>query len=1299
MSFRTSTSGSTRARNRSLFTACEAIERRVMMCGLPHEAMIAAPAWDQKIEDNIAAAAPESGPEAVSIVWSNRGLASDNFAATFGTSAGTARAVVDAALNDWEQVITSWNRADGTTSLQVNISIGGTGFGGAGAPDATAPADGKPRTGSFTLTAGNPAAFPDVNDSNGWYLDANPEDHGEFNDGIVNAFHGIGTGLGSDFYSVVAAELTHVLGLISDQNNSGGSFNGYDLENSGLATFTNIDDNAEGGGNGHFWVFDGPTVNHLMTSYNSGNQTDASWGNIVHSAGSGGNINFAGANWRGSEDPGNAEFAGSQRNLPSWVMAHVLRDAYGYSIIDPEQFGTFYANLSTAGVLTVRGGDAQTTGGVSNDQIFISREGSEIVVSVDSGDDVPGTRQLSGDGNLPAWTSRFSAAGVNSIVVDTGAGDDDIFVYGVPSGTTVSVNAGTGNDFVQVGDGDIDDAATGLQGNVTVNGGTGTDSLGYYDLTDNVGADTYILTSTTIDKAAFTGLVTYNNADLENITITANGFDNNFDVNSVAALPQYFLNGFGGNDTFMFDVDFDTNIDGFVSCSGGAGTDAVFVDDSADPLNDAYLFSGNRFEKLTFGDGAVSASSSTEQFDVTLNPDSNTINIPQVSSFLSVTIRGGDGNDAFTIGNNNLDVNLPGTLRVEGGLGTDSVVIDDSSDTGDDGYTLTNTQLNKSGAHVVNYFTFESFRLDANTGANSIDVLSTFSNCPLTINGFAGDDSLNVNDGTSFLFNFGSDITFNGGTGTSDDVNITDTAFGGTGTYTATNGHVVLPFNGADVFHTGTENLLINGSNGNNTINIDQTNILTLVLGDDGDDIINVGNGDFDSNITADVLVLGGIGTNVAVIEDTLDAGDNTWTITAGSVHKDTGLGDLLTSFFGPTIDNVRIDAGAGNSTFNINSIGSSTTAENLTINAGAGNDTVSVAAGDVNGDLYGDVVVNGESGVDAMTINDTADTASETWTITNVNVTATDWASTLTYGTLENFTLEGSGVANTVTVNSTFGATAYLLKGNGGADNLNVVGNNAVITLDGGAGLDNVNINADAVGTASARFANNQDLALVNIGLGGLLSLNASKLLVDTQTSSINGRLDLSNGGFIDRAAAAEGTYRPRLVTGYAAGAWTTAAQPAIFSSAAAGGPANDALGYGFASEVGAAAFFGSAVAAGDFLIRYTLYGDADLSGGVNLDDFTRLAAAFGTPANWSRGNSNYDANVNLDDFTALAANFGLNVPADLPRAVETPASSMVGAVASSMNPFSTIPVGSIESRSEQTVIDDLLLSSGAIV
>jgi hypothetical protein len=60
--------------------------------------------------------------------------------------------------------------------------------------------------------------------------------------------------------------------------------------------------------------------------------------------------------------------------------------------------------------------------------------------------------------------------------------------------------------------------------------------------------------------------------------------------------------------------------------------------------------------------------------------------------------------------------------------------------------------------------------------------------------------------------------------------------------------------------------------------------------------------------------------------------------------------------------------------------------------------------------------------------------------------------------------------------------------------------------------------------------------------------------------------------------------------------------------------------------------------------LVRYTRYGDADLNRVINLDDFNRLAANFGsTDAFWHEGDFNYDTLVNLADFNLMAANFGL--------------------------------------------------------
>jgi len=643
---------------------------------------------------------------------------------------------------------------------------------------------------------------------------------------------------------------------------------------------------------------------------------------------------------------------------------------------------------------------------------------------------------------------------------------------------------------------------------------------------------------------------------------------------------------------------------------------------------------------------------------VTLNPDNNSINIPQLSSWLSVTVRGGNGDDAFTTGNNNLDSNMLGTLRVEGGAGVDSVVIDDSSDTGNDTYTLGNSLLTKPGVSI-SYATFESFRLDCNSGDNDIDVLATLSNCPYTINGFAGNDQLFVNDGSSFLFNFGSDITFNGGSGTTDQVNVSDTQFSGAETWAINNGHVALPFNSADVFFSATESLVVTGGNGGNTFNINQTNIDTFVLGGDAADTMNIGDGNFTTNIAAGLLVVGGNGSDLAIIQDTLNAASNTWTISSSAVTHDGASGSVLVSFFGPTIDAVRIDAGAGNSVFNVNSIGSASTSMNLNIQAGNGADTVNLADGNF-ADMFGAVTVNGQGGSDSVVVNDLADAGADTYTLNSTTFSKSDWAFSHTYSSVENFRLEANGANNVITVNSTNVSTSYELRGNNGADTFNIFESNVAVVVDGGAALDVVNVNTDNIGSASARFANNQDLANLNIGAGGLVTLDVGKRLIDTVDAVISGRLNLTDGGFIDRAAANEATYRTLLTNGFQGGTWN-GPQPAIFSTAAAGGPTNDGIGYGTGAQTGLVNFFGSAVAAGDLLIRYTLNGDSNLDGSVNINDFALLAANFNTAnTNWSRGNYNYDLNTDISDFAQLAANFNMVVPSDPPRPAASPFSAV---------------------------------------
>jgi beta-glucanase (GH16 family) len=98
--------------------------------------------------------------------------------------------------------------------------------------------------------------------------------------------------------------------------------------------------------------------------------------------------------------------------------------------------------------------------------------------------------------------------------------------------------------------------------------------------------------------------------------------------------------------------------------------------------------------------------------------------------------------------------------------------------------------------------------------------------------------------------------------------------------------------------------------------------------------------------------------------------------------------------------------------------------------------------------------------------------------------------------------------------------------------------------------------------------------------------------------------------------------------------------AQSLLTSSAA---DSDHALGFAEASLLGLTSFSGETVDDTSVLVKFTLAGDTNLDGTVNLTDFNRLAANFGGAGRlWFQGDFNYDGTVNLTDFNLLAGNFG---------------------------------------------------------
>lgn len=150
-------------------------------------------------------------------------------------------------------------------------------------------------------------------------------------------------------------------------------------------------------------------------------------------------------------------------------------------------------------------------------------------------------------------------------------------------------------------------------------------------------------------------------------------------------------------------------------------------------------------------------------------------------------------------------------------------------------------------------------------------------------------------------------------------------------------------------------------------------------------------------------------------------------------------------------------------------------------------------------------------------------------------------------------------------------------------------------------------------------------------------LAQNVGTATVSSLTINENASLDLTNAQlFVDYGSGADpaATIRSEIISGYNGGKWNGTG---IMSSTAAAN-SSYAIGYADGSEDK-----GTTAAAGQVLIKFTLIGDANLDGTVNLTDLLALLNNYGqTSEDWSDGDFNYDGTVNLTDLLALLNNYG---------------------------------------------------------
>jgi autotransporter-associated beta strand protein len=167
----------------------------------------------------------------------------------------------------------------------------------------------------------------------------------------------------------------------------------------------------------------------------------------------------------------------------------------------------------------------------------------------------------------------------------------------------------------------------------------------------------------------------------------------------------------------------------------------------------------------------------------------------------------------------------------------------------------------------------------------------------------------------------------------------------------------------------------------------------------------------------------------------------------------------------------------------------------------------------------------------------------------------------------------------------------------------------------------------ADALGTGGLSVANGAT-ARVQPGL-------TKAVTVAGVTTAGNGQLDLTNNSMVIRGMSLA-QVQAMVQQAFNGGHWNGAG--GITSSiAATNASGTTAVGVATNAVLNKTSFKGvDGLTAIDVLVKYTYYGDADLSGFTTLDDFTLFLAGYQNGGStWLKGDFDYSGLTTLDDFT----------------------------------------------------------------
>jgi hypothetical protein len=798
--------------------------------------------------------------------------------------------------------------------------------------------------------------------------------------------------------------------------------------------------------------------------------------------------------------------------------------------------------------------------------------------------------------------SHAGAASINlgaheSIAVESGSGNDTVYLQSLTGSPVLQPiaftwNARGGDDGLWLANAGGDVGV--IDGPVSFNGGEGTDRM-FFDDDNNASGVGYIVGAGTVfrtDGPFGLAQVPFSHSAVDEIYVYGPQGNNSFTFNGVTQNVRYEVYANNGNDTLTVGNDLDSNFPSntiagrVVQFFGQGGTDAVFINDSADTSADGASFGADfqdiRIDVTRKYSSDVGLPTTTEirfseheSIEYTGAAHRTVYALRQTT--ILTTLRAGNGDDEIRVGDGNAAANAANPPLIDGQGGTDLVILVDDGVAGPGVYSIFGSTISFSdnsfapvavedvqinGSQGVDSFSlnssnYSSYAFVGNSGNDTFDIHATQVGSIVVAIGGNNDDTLRISPLSRNVDSVGGEVVFVGDAGSNTaELDNRNAAGASQGAWFNISSSIVDRESGSpfgELNYANVQNLRVFGSGGSKGFNVNSlpaSTALTLTTGNDDSQVI-------------------------------FGAANRRLDLVDGPVQIN-HTGAALSLRFDDT-DNSNI-----NSTY---------------------------------------------------TLGTTQFTASQ--------MGGVSW--TLVTGSLMRVDLFGASTNNTVNVNQTVPSSIYDLRGNGGVDTFNINETLGIPNttqgaprLIGGPGLDVLNINSNGFGSASAVIGSpSDDFASVTIGAGGYLGIEPSGGAVALISNSISispgGQLDLNdNAAILNYTGTSPIETVEQLVRD---GRMRKGVNSAVQIDASA------QLGTAEASDFGGSAFLGVPVDSTSVLIRYTRLGDANLDRSVNFADLLVLAQNYGLAGRrWSQGSFDYDLprRTEFADLLILAQHYG---------------------------------------------------------